>query len=91
MAKLSLCDSESAYQVLPDNPCEFSLLKKRNALDSLGAVIALTPYVAVLRGPEGEEFSIYSNGKILFRKIPPSWNEEKIKTAAERVYSALAD
>jgi|GEM_PF-5050993 len=90
MVKLSLCDSESAYQVLPDNPCEFPLLKKRNALDSLGAVIALTPYVAVLRGASGEEFSIYSNGKILFRKIPSSWTESEIRLAAERIYSALA-
>lgn len=83
--QIRLCDSKTAYQVLPDKPAKLHLVKLRNILDSLGAVSAVTPYMAVIRS-DGIEFSIYSSGKILFRN---SLDLGRSKAVAARAYRLL--
>lgn len=84
--KIRLCDSETAFQVVPDKPFEISLVSRRNELDRIGTVLAVTPYVAVIRTKDGIEFSLYSSGKILFKGL---LDEKKAREIAELVYSLL--
>ncbi|MFH0961806.1 MAG: hypothetical protein V1820_03925 [archaeon] len=85
--KLKLCDSETAYQVTPDKEAAINLVKERNKLDSIGTILAVTPYVAVIRTPGGVEFSLYSSGKILFKKL---LDEKKTREIAGKVYSVFS-
>ncbi len=81
-----LCDSKTAYQVVPKRRMSLKLTNMRNALDEAGVVLALTPYVAVLKARDGSQFSIYSSGKILFLSL---LDRDRAREIASRVYSLL--
>jgi hypothetical protein len=83
---VKLCDSKTSCQVVPKKRLELKLVPLRNKLEEAGTLLAVTPYVAVLRSAEGIEFSVYSSGKILFRKL---LDREKARKLATRVYSLL--
>jgi hypothetical protein len=85
--EIKLCDSKTAYQVTPGSQMKIDLVASRNKLDSLGAVLAITPYVTVIKTGDGVEFSLYSSGKILFRNF---LDLERTRAIAERIYSLLS-